>query len=431
MKLFVEGLLHLFDNPARKELGDSYPLPQIEMCSENSSMTIVRCDLMHMNWSMSTIPNCYDYIAAGEASDTLSRCYLFDSGDTFKYGVVEDYEPTASNIRRIDIYWKVDLILNSSLASISVPSITMELYTEGFSRWALPDYVPKLLEKDIIFGGSRLINSENTTSTILFTSNLYRAIKPGDLLSMLGFGPDYIEFPRVEATHLEWPLQENEDVTRGDYHGIFNVQMAKAGLDIQSERRQHTILSAIALAGGAYGAFSTLYILLFGKLRLSPFGVFHQIPIIALCTVKAIHNKRCKNSRLNDDDLNDSKTDQFLLDDPAQPSKLDNIYISTFTNIPADSGTNQQSHSSSGNDRSVQLTDSSTSWDRDCRSDDGSSCANNNGEQSSQNPNHDENPATIKRIHQLERQVSELQHVLREYYIDMNYLDNHRNMRRR
>ena len=117
----------------------SYPLPQIEMCSENSTMTIVRCDLMYMNWSMSTIPNCYDYIHLGDQSDTPTKCYLFDSDDTFKYGVTANYTPTTDDIRRIDIYWKIDSILNASSASISVPSITMELYNSNFSRWDEPE----------------------------------------------------------------------------------------------------------------------------------------------------------------------------------------------------------------------------------------------------------------------------------------------------
>ncbi|KAI7857435.1 hypothetical protein BDC45DRAFT_32767 [Circinella umbellata] len=408
-----------------------YLIIQIEMCSGNSSMTIVRCDLVHMDWSMSTIPNCYDYITVGEApSDTPSRCYLFDSGDTFKYGVVEEFEPTTSDIRRIDIYWKIDSILNSSLASIAVPSITLELYTEGFSRWNPPNDLPNYLEKDLIVNGGQASSSQNFTTILYFTSSLYRAILPRDPLSLLGFAHNYIDFPTVdEVTQLEWPLQENENITRGDYHGVFAVQMANFSIDIKSEQRQHTILAAIALAGGAYGAFLTLYILLFGTLRLSPFGVFHQIPIIVLYTVEVIRKKRRKNSRLNDDDLNGNRTDRFLLDDFAQPPKLDIIYISTSTNIPTDSGTIQQSHTSTGNNRNVQLTDSS-SWDRDCRSDDSSSCANSNDEQPSQDPNNGENPAIINRIHQLERQVSELQQVLREYYIDMSYLDNHRNMRR-
>ena len=129
----------------------SYSLPQIEMCSENSSMTIVRCDLMYMNWSSSSIPNCYDYIRIGETSETPSMCYLFDSDEFFKYGVTEEYEPTTSDIRRIDIYWKIDSILNTSLASISVPSITMELYNAGFSRWdQLPeDMIPQQVTEKI------------------------------------------------------------------------------------------------------------------------------------------------------------------------------------------------------------------------------------------------------------------------------------------
>lgn len=48
---------------------------------------------------------------------------------------------------------------------------------------------------------------------------------------------------------------------------------------IQTEVRQHTILAAIALAGGCYGVLTTIYILLFGMTRLTPWGLVHHIPV--------------------------------------------------------------------------------------------------------------------------------------------------------
>ena len=75
---------------------------------------------------------------------------------------------------------------------------------------------------------------------------------------------------------------------------------------------------------------------------------------------------RRKSSRTDDADFsNNNKTDQLLLDDAAQPSKLNTLYTSTSTNITTDSSTIQQQHSLSDDTGSVDLTE--RSWDRDCR----------------------------------------------------------------
>lgn len=43
--------------------------------------------------------------------------------------------------------------------------------------------------------------------------------------------------------------------------------------------RQHTVLAAVALAGGCYGVLTTIYIMLFGMTRLTPWGLVHHIPV--------------------------------------------------------------------------------------------------------------------------------------------------------
>ena len=105
-------------------------------------MTIVRCDIVYMDWSKLTIPNCYDYITRGKDDDSTTRCYLFDSGYKFKYGIKKSHEMTASSLRQIDIYWKIDSIFNHSFSTVAIPSINIELRNRGFSRWDPPDYIP-------------------------------------------------------------------------------------------------------------------------------------------------------------------------------------------------------------------------------------------------------------------------------------------------
>lgn len=51
------------------------------------------------------------------------------------------------------------------------------------------------------------------------------------------------------------------------------------GYFLQTEIRQHTVLASVALAGGCYGLLTTIYILLFGMTRLTPWGLVHHIPV--------------------------------------------------------------------------------------------------------------------------------------------------------
>lgn len=60
--------------------------------------------------------------------------------------------------------------------------------------------------------------------------------------------------------------------------GQFSIQLASGTMKIQQEQRQHSILSLLALGGGAFGLVNILYVMLFGMNRLTPWGLVHRIP---------------------------------------------------------------------------------------------------------------------------------------------------------
>ncbi|KAI9491669.1 hypothetical protein BDB00DRAFT_475466 [Zychaea mexicana] len=452
-------------------MAESYPIPQIEMCVQNSTMTVHRIDLMFMNWTSWTIPDPYRYIMIGEPGGDPSRCYLFQSNSAFKYGVVEDYDPMTTDIRRIDIYWKIDALENVTAVSLSVPSITMELYNPGFSRWDPPDpenMVPqqKQVSRDMVLGNARSSTSVNTTTTVFFTPTLYRAIRPKDSLSLIGFAPTYVDIPTLETSQLDWDLQRNdENLTRGEYDGLFNLQMAKASLAVQTEQRQHTLLSALALAGGCSTLLTILYILLFGMTRIAPFGVVHQLPMVTIRGVEKIkehrRNSRVDNNHNNDNNENNtsklynfqryfrrSQPSQLLLDDIAAPAKSDSasnikdspvVQHNAILLMPAPAAMAQQQQQQQADEESSRFHGP---WDRDYRSDQLSNTSNPSLHSSAPQDRVEgltmlveqlqrEQRDTAAKAAQLENRLFELQEVLRAYYINMDYLDHQRNMRRR
>ncbi|KAI9480529.1 MAG: hypothetical protein EXX96DRAFT_479993, partial [Benjaminiella poitrasii] len=134
---------------------------------------------------------------------------------------------------------------------------------------------------NIQLGSSRATSFFNHTSSIFYHVEKYRAIKPHDAASIFGLQPNYVDIYTLVNSQHDWPLQTSPPPTafnRSLYHGVFSVQLAQSSIEIKTEIRQHTVLAAIALAGGCYGLLTTMYILLFGMSRLTPWGIVHHIP---------------------------------------------------------------------------------------------------------------------------------------------------------
>lgn len=112
-----------------------YEVPFVEVCAQDSGITFPRCDMMHMNWSYSTLEDCNGYVTKGDEEGTESQCYLLDTEGAYRYGVVEDYDENAPEIRRVDVYWKLDSIANVTAASISIPTVTIQIYDPRFNPW--------------------------------------------------------------------------------------------------------------------------------------------------------------------------------------------------------------------------------------------------------------------------------------------------------
>ncbi|KAI9312856.1 hypothetical protein BX666DRAFT_776034 [Dichotomocladium elegans] len=299
-----------FDNPllrlSTEHIKDEYEMPHVEVCAQNTTLTFVRCDLMYMNWSTISTPDCYKYIRFGTFLPTdVSRCYLFESNGTIHYGVKDPslYAADATQIRRVDIYWKIDSIQNITAASVGIPAITMMLYDIRFSRWneMSANMIPQqaIFENEMAQGNYRSTSTQNYTSTIFFTPSKYRAIRPGDAGSLMGFAPQYVDIYTITATQLDWPIHiaDNPDIQNGVYQGLFSVQLAKTTYEVQTEQRQHTLLSAIALVGGAYGVIITMYTLMFGMVRHSPWGAAHQIPLNMIRIYDTIHGSRAASGK--------------------------------------------------------------------------------------------------------------------------------------
>ncbi|KAK4515817.1 uncharacterized protein ATC70_010772 [Mucor velutinosus] len=261
--------------------------PDIELCVQNSTLTVVKCTAMYYNWTEVDIPNCWERFFRQGANNEATKCYIFETNNTYRMaaGVVYD---SRDALRRLDFYWNIDDLRNLSYSTVSLPAVAVQLYDPHFNTWKASTVGNTTIEREtainIQLGATRATTFLNYTSGIFYYPQKYRAIRPGDAASIIGLKPNYIDIMTLVNFQHDWPIRNNPPppppaFDKSLYQGLFSVQLAQSTIDVKTEVRQHTILAAIALAGGCYGVLTTIYILLFGMTRLTPWGLVHHIPV--------------------------------------------------------------------------------------------------------------------------------------------------------
>ncbi|KAG2201017.1 hypothetical protein INT47_006561 [Mucor saturninus] len=260
--------------------------PDVEFCAQNSTMTLVKCSAMYYNWTMVDIPNCFqDFVRPGANGDA-SKCYVFESRKKYRMATGLSYD-SRDALRRLDFYWNIDELQNLTYSTISIPAIAIQLYDPSFTPWYPETIGTSEVEQTMItnmkLGASRATSFLNYTSSIFYRPQKYRAIRPRDAGTILGLKSNFIDIITLLNTQHNWPIQQPTPpppaLDKSLYHGVFSVQLSQGTIDIKTEIRQHTLLASVALAGGCYGVLTTIYILLFGMTRLTPWGLVHHIPV--------------------------------------------------------------------------------------------------------------------------------------------------------
>lgn len=104
---------------------------------QNSTLTVVKCTAMYYNWTQVDIPNCWERFFRHGANNEATKCYIFETNDTYRMatGVVYD---SRDALRRLDFYWNIDDIRNLSYSTVSLPAVAVQLYDPHFSTWKMP-----------------------------------------------------------------------------------------------------------------------------------------------------------------------------------------------------------------------------------------------------------------------------------------------------
>ncbi|KAG2195410.1 hypothetical protein INT47_002849 [Mucor saturninus] len=258
-------------------IGHDSAIPDIELCAQNSSLTVVKCTAMYYNWTTQDIPNCWETLFRSGVNDVGPKCYVFESNGTLRMARGVTYD-SRDALRKIDFYWKFDALFNMTYTSISIPAISIQLYSPTFSSW----------KRDIIgnteieVSGAYIATSfVNYSTTIFYHPQKYRAIRPNDISTIFGFSSNFIDIITLTTNSFSWPIQLDPPtliIDRSLYDGAFSVKFDQDTFEVKTEIMQHSIVSSIALAGGCYSVLTTIYVILFGMAKLSPWGIVHRIP---------------------------------------------------------------------------------------------------------------------------------------------------------
>ncbi|KAI8992322.1 hypothetical protein BDB01DRAFT_778023 [Pilobolus umbonatus] len=259
--------------------------------------------MMFLNGSTAPIPDCHQRFIREVPNIHVSKCYVFETNGT--YVMTSGNSTNPDSILRFDIYWSVESLENMTRAALSEPSVAIGLYHPLFSVWKDGTIGDSEKEEYIALGFYRSTSTVNHSSSLFFYQELYRAIKKWSIPALFGLEAEYIDIRTLPTTELTWRTNNSSStgagrVPRNAYHGYFSVQLAKSSIEVREEVRQHTILASAALAGGCYGLLTTIYIVLFGMNRMTPWGLVHHIPMFVVKT-KVKRNSECSLLRQKDE----------------------------------------------------------------------------------------------------------------------------------
>lgn len=114
-------------------------MPTVEICSFNSTITIVTCKINYKYYRDSIYaPNCQkEFLVHSPATATEDSCYTMELNKPLNMTSEIPYSNqrlyhnvTSPNLMEdIVVYWKIDDILNASYVSLpSIPSINLRLF---------------------------------------------------------------------------------------------------------------------------------------------------------------------------------------------------------------------------------------------------------------------------------------------------------------
>ncbi|CAG8505470.1 2506_t:CDS:2 [Ambispora leptoticha] len=273
---------------ASLEYLDIIQVPDIEICGYMSDIEISKCVFTWRDWTTSSYDLCYNtneslpYIYAGPRPETSSSyCYLFTGNRTLYYLMPTLTNADPHSVNHIDFYFRFKNLTSAISSVISVATISAQLYDPDFNPlWGKAEAittVDKFVQAEWGLQYNSFAGIYNYSTQVRFKKSTIRSILKSDIGAVFGMNPKYHNTSYLETTSAYYPLHPSPDFQFNETHGHFAVGVGSFVQDLQTEKRGHTILGALGVAGGAFGAIGGIYIILFGQPRTKPWGLMHRV----------------------------------------------------------------------------------------------------------------------------------------------------------
>ncbi|KAI8992320.1 hypothetical protein BDB01DRAFT_832632 [Pilobolus umbonatus] len=249
------------------EIQPTIKVPSLHMCSYNSDIQIY-CTFNYCDGMSRFFNTCENVFAV----ERYGSCNL--------YSVVNDLSLSTSDaldngIIGLSIAWEITR-RDIPGAEPSPLEATIGLLPPGYNFYSNESNSDDIEEKiRMTHSFQEVVLLPDSYYRMLYQYELFRKIKKHDISATLGLKPNYREYLSVNFNEQRIVDDSSANRSANILGGIFTLRVKDPTLKIREEVKQHTIFAALGLAGGCYSVLTAVYILIFGASRLTPWGLFH------------------------------------------------------------------------------------------------------------------------------------------------------------
>lgn len=254
-------------------------VPDIEICAPVADLSILRCDFSPKQGNVTRIDNCTGYLLDDNIDLGQHRgfCYTFKASKTLQFVHPDNPE---DGLRKIGFYFQIKNLTAAEEKNLGIASLSIQLTSPDFNPLLHPelavDPMDQAARSDLQLQWNFIAGMSGYVALVKFKTSVYKAILPSDIGAVIGFGPNYHTTPMIDSQITYFPFNKNPFEPPNGTTGYFSVAAGSFIQEETTERRSNTILSGIALAGGAFGIIGGALALLFGQRPARPWGYVHK-----------------------------------------------------------------------------------------------------------------------------------------------------------
>jgi len=251
-----------------------YSMPDIVFCSDTNPQMTYTCDTIFADGTR--VPG-----ACSNLFSSTSTKYGMNMNSSFHYC----YSFQVNSQLIFDQWNDSNQGIKTLQFNISVPTgqtapdhLVAQLFDPA-GNYYTHNAIESAYEDSVEIQAARVQNkyviTNGTQMSALYTTSLHQQLSKSDSLSILGLGASSLVDQHFLSSSADKVIQPQ--YAQQGLYGVVTVEPATYNTVIMQDQRRFTILTALGLLGGAYGAFASLFFFLFGEKQINPIGVVTRV----------------------------------------------------------------------------------------------------------------------------------------------------------